>query len=136
MLNICNSLAVFPVSTGKLSDGGPEAAPLKNAHLLKMHHLALHILLGTLNRICCSRWISANLWDGIHSRILSELADVIAKPLSVSFEWSWESKAVPADWKLENIVRFLRRARQRTHLAEDGNCRVLSVSLQCLVKLW
>ncbi|KAJ7400326.1 hypothetical protein BTVI_106395 [Pitangus sulphuratus] len=41
--------------------------------------------------------------DGIHPRILKELADVITKPLSMIFEWSRESREVPADWKLVNI---------------------------------
>ncbi|KAJ7407998.1 hypothetical protein WISP_123610 [Willisornis vidua] len=42
--------------------------------------------------------------DGIHPRILKELADVVAKPLSMIFELSWESKEIPAEWKLENFV--------------------------------
>ncbi|TRZ06616.1 hypothetical protein HGM15179_020490 [Zosterops borbonicus] len=44
--------------------------------------------------------------DGIHLRILIELADVIAKPLLVIFEWSWESGEVPADWRLDNVLIF------------------------------
>ncbi|RMC09868.1 hypothetical protein DUI87_13655 [Hirundo rustica rustica] len=35
--------------------------------------------------------------DGIHPRILKELADVITKPLSMIFEWSWKSGEVPDD---------------------------------------
>ncbi|KAJ7414314.1 hypothetical protein WISP_85065 [Willisornis vidua] len=37
--------------------------------------------------------------DGIHPRILKELADVITKPLLI-FEKSWKSREVPADWNL------------------------------------
>ncbi|KAJ7408520.1 RNA-directed DNA polymerase from mobile element jockey [Pitangus sulphuratus] len=44
--------------------------------------------------------------DGIHPRISKELADVITKPLSVIFEQSWESREVPADWKLANVPIF------------------------------
>lgn len=57
--NIYNSLPVFPVSAGKVSDGGPEVAPVP--HFLEMHHLAQEILLSALCRIGCSRWIPANL---------------------------------------------------------------------------
>ncbi|KAJ7410728.1 hypothetical protein WISP_106515 [Willisornis vidua] len=40
----------------------------------------------------------------IHPRILKELADAIAKLLSMIFEWSWESRDILTDWKLANIV--------------------------------
>ncbi|KAJ7405416.1 solute carrier family 12 member 2 [Willisornis vidua] len=42
--------------------------------------------------------------DGIHPRTLKELADVTTKPPFMIFECSWESREVPADWKLANIV--------------------------------
>ncbi|KAJ7400015.1 RNA-directed DNA polymerase from mobile element jockey [Pitangus sulphuratus] len=68
--------------------------------------------------------------DGIHHRILQELADVIAKPLSI-FEWSWESGEIPADWNLVNIAPVFKKGKQ-----EEQETRGLLVSLQCLVKLW
>ncbi|KAJ7410618.1 rna-directed dna polymerase from mobile element jockey-like [Pitangus sulphuratus] len=47
--------------------------------------------------------------DGIHPRILKELADVIAKPFLMIFEWSWESREVPGDWKLENVLSVFKK---------------------------
>ena len=35
--------------------------------------------------------------DGIHPRVLKELADVTAGPLSIIYQRSWESGEVPAD---------------------------------------
>ncbi|KAJ7414954.1 RNA-directed DNA polymerase from mobile element jockey-like [Pitangus sulphuratus] len=49
--------------------------------------------------------------DGIHPKILEELADVIAKPLSMIFEQSWESREVPAEWKLESIVLIFKKGK-------------------------
>ncbi|KAJ7413294.1 hypothetical protein WISP_92145 [Willisornis vidua] len=62
-----------------------------------------------LCRICCSSWIPKNIWGLIHPRILTELADVIAKPLSMIFEDSWESRAVPADRNLANVALIFKK---------------------------
>ncbi|KAJ7408123.1 rna-directed dna polymerase from mobile element jockey-like [Pitangus sulphuratus] len=62
--------------------------------------------------------------DVIHPRILKELADVITKPLSMIFKWSWESREVPAEWKLVNIVLIFKKAKKE----EPGNYRPLSLT--------
>ncbi|KAJ7411463.1 hypothetical protein BTVI_50153 [Pitangus sulphuratus] len=50
--------------------------------------------------------------DGIHPRILKELADVIAKTPSMIFEQPWESREVPADQKLPNIVPVFKKGKK------------------------
>ncbi|KAJ7415401.1 RNA-directed DNA polymerase from mobile element jockey [Willisornis vidua] len=46
--------------------------------------------------------------DVIHLQTLKELADVITKPLSVIFDWSWESREVLDDWNLVNAVQIFK----------------------------
>ncbi|GAB0194946.1 sorting nexin-12 [Grus japonensis] len=47
--------------------------------------------------------------DGIHPRVLKELANVIVGPLSIISQWFWESGEVPVNWTLVNIVPIFRK---------------------------
>lgn len=48
--------------------------------------------------------------DGLHPRVLRELVDVVAKPLSIIL-WSWLTGDVMADWRLANMTPVFKKGR-------------------------
>lgn len=50
--------------------------------------------------------------NGIHPRVPKELADVIARPLSIVFQRSWKSGEAPVDWKPANVFLIFKRGKK------------------------
>ncbi|KAJ7406966.1 hypothetical protein WISP_129705 [Willisornis vidua] len=71
-----------------------------------------HGNLMRFNKTTCKKTLQIYGPDGSHPRILKLLADVIAKSLLMIFEQSWESREVPADWKLVNIVTIFKKGKK------------------------
>ncbi|KAJ7419046.1 hypothetical protein WISP_56501 [Willisornis vidua] len=74
--------------------------------------------------------------DEMHPSILKELADVITKPLSMIFEQPWESREVPADWKLVNVVLIFKedlRNNEPVHLSSVPD-KVMKIMPGCIEK--
>ncbi|KFV84217.1 hypothetical protein N308_04705, partial [Struthio camelus australis] len=62
--------------------------------------------------------------DGMHPRVLRELADVIARPLSIILERSWRSGEVPEDWKKAKVTPAFKKGEKE----EPGNYRPVSLT--------
>uniref|UniRef100_A0A8B9UU32 Reverse transcriptase domain-containing protein n=1 Tax=Anas zonorhyncha TaxID=75864 RepID=A0A8B9UU32_9AVES len=62
--------------------------------------------------------------DGIHPRILRELAEELAKPLTIIYQQSWLSGEVPVDWRLANVTPIYKKGRR----ADPGNYRPVSLT--------
>ncbi|PKU42560.1 rna-directed dna polymerase from mobile element jockey-like [Limosa lapponica baueri] len=63
--------------------------------------------------------------DGIHPRVLRELAGVFTKPLSIIYQPSWLTRMVSVDWRLTNVIPIHKKG-----CKEDlGNYRPVSLIL-------
>ena len=62
--------------------------------------------------------------DGIHPRVLRELADVNVKLLSIISQWSWSTREVPVEWRLSNMTPIYEKDRKE----DPGNYRPVSLT--------
>ncbi|GAB0209533.1 mitochondrial enolase superfamily member 1 [Grus japonensis] len=62
--------------------------------------------------------------DGMYPQVLKELADVIARPLSIIFERSWRTGEVPEDWRKASVTLVLKKGKKE----DPGNYRPVSLT--------
>jgi len=63
--------------------------------------------------------------DGIHARVLRELAEELAKPLFIMYQQSWLTGEVPDDWKIANVTAIYKKGQKE----DPGNYRPSSLTL-------
>ncbi|KAK4827457.1 hypothetical protein QYF61_018178 [Mycteria americana] len=92
-------------------DGEQNEAPIIQGEMVSdlLHHLDTH---------------ESMQLDRIYPRVLRELAEVLAKPLSIIYQQSWLTGEVPVDWRLANVTPIYKKGRK-----EDlGNYRPVSLT--------
>jgi len=62
--------------------------------------------------------------DGLHPRVLRELVNVVAKPLSIILRQSWLTRDVPADWRLANVMPIFKKGQKD----DPGSYRPISLT--------
>jgi len=61
--------------------------------------------------------------NGMHPRVLRELADVVAEPLSI-FERSWRTGEAPEDWRKASVTPIFQKGKKE----DPGNYRPVSLT--------
>jgi len=63
--------------------------------------------------------------DGIHPRVLRQLMEELAKPLSTIYQQSWLPGVVPDDWRIASVTPICKKGQKE----DPGNYRPVSLTL-------
>ena len=70
--------------------------------------------------------------DQLHPKLIRELADVLAKPLSIVYNTSLQKRTLPSDWKTANVSAILKK----NDKSNANNNRTISITSFFCVELW
>jgi len=62
--------------------------------------------------------------DGFHPKVPSELAEEVAKPLSIIYQQSWLTEEVPDDWRITSVTPIDKQGWKE----DPGNYRPVSLT--------
>jgi len=95
----------------ELEDTEQNEAPIIQGEMVSdlLHHLDTHKSMGP---------------DGIHPRVLRELAEALTMTLSIIYEQPWLTGEVPVDWRLVNVTPIYKKGRKENL----GNYRAISLT--------
>ncbi|KAJ7400175.1 RNA-directed DNA polymerase from mobile element jockey-like protein [Pitangus sulphuratus] len=63
--------------------------------------------------------------DGIHPRVMREMAEELTKHLSIIYHQSWQTREVPDDWRLANVMPIHKKGQ----MEDLVNYRLVSLTL-------
>ncbi|PKU31717.1 rna-directed dna polymerase from mobile element jockey-like [Limosa lapponica baueri] len=104
--------AFFPsVSTAKANPQEPQTLEVEDRAWSKKHSLSIteDQVRDHLSKLYTHKSMGP---DGMHLQVLREVADVIAKPLSIIFEKSWRRGEVPEDWRKANAMPVFKKGKK------------------------
>ncbi|GAB0175731.1 mitochondrial enolase superfamily member 1 [Grus japonensis] len=92
-------------------DGEQNEAPITQGEMVSnlLHHLRTYKSMGL---------------DGIHPRVLRELVEMLAKPLSSIYQQSWLTGEVPVDWRLASVTPIYKKGWKE----DPGNYKPVSLT--------
>ena len=119
-------LNAFFTSVFKRQTGYPQVSPLSDLAVLageqtKPHMIQEETVRDLLLQLDCHKSMGP---DEIHPRVLRELAEVIAEPLSIIYQRSLLTGEVPEDWRLANVTPIYKKGCRE----DPGNYRPVSLT--------
>ena len=91
-----SSVFIQELSDGESNTGGIPILPSRTSSIISNIHITREMVLEQLQALNINKSIGP---DGLHPKLLKELADIIAGPIAQLFNMTIEDNVLPTDWK-------------------------------------